>query len=57
MKVKAGKIVKVKDIGQLAKVIETAGRNAVLDFNFPEGVCRVSVPTRIIDCIIKGATA
>ena len=44
MKIKAGQVVKVKDIGQLARVVETVGRNAVLDFYFPEGILREKVP-------------
>lgn len=55
MKVKAGQTVKVKDIGHAAVVIETGGRNAVLDFNFPEGIHREKVPMSIIDHIIEGA--
>lgn len=55
MKIKAGQVVKVKDIGQLARVVETVGRNAVLDFYFPEGILREKVPMILIDCVMEEA--
>lgn len=55
MKIKAGQVVKVKDIGQLARVVETVGRNAVLEFCFPEGILREKVLMILIDCVMEEA--
>lgn len=57
MRVKAGWIVKVADIGTLAKVVSAGDGKAELEFDFPEGREVCECPYSIIAGIISRGEA
>ena len=56
MKVREGMTVKISDIGHPAKVIKTNGNQkiALVEFDFPEGKVKSTIPTSIISHVLHG---
>ena len=57
MKVKAGYIVKVADIGQSATVKNTGRGKALVQFLFPEGRAETVIPMSLITDVISRGEA
>ena len=58
MRVKAGYIVKIADIGPLATVKRTDKGKALVEFFFQEGKAEMTIPVSIITSIVsKGETS
>ena len=55
MRIRAGYLVKVEDVGTPSRVVKTVadGTAAVVEFDFPEGKVQGTIPVSIISSVLS----